>query len=254
MPPSTWLRHIAILSALSMVTAGVVLASTARGQEEESGGLRDETPPPRNHTGNQSEPPRVSPAPPPASSSTPSLNQTSPPNRLDVDIWVETWFSRSIDIHKVLPDGEREGQAYVTRMYYNLSVEAYAKDPRPFQYTIWVGDSKVMQGTATWKLHWVTSIQQDLFNISVEITQDGKTRRAEWARVLGIPGEDAGIGGHAGQEGPAGPLTQEVPVGFIDRLTWKLIGASLVQMVAAFVIVGGIFLERVERLGWSRFR
>jgi hypothetical protein len=176
--------------------------------------------------------------------------------RPDIDVWVETWYSRSIDIHRVNPDGEREGLMRVVRMFYNLSLNIYAKDTSaPFHYKVFVDGTKVNEGDATWKLNWVTSIQEESFSLSVEVTQGSVVRHAEWAHVVGIPGADAGIGGGGDKNGAGEAAGNEtVPAGYITRLSWKLVAASLAQVVVAFAIVGGTFLERVERMGWSRLR
>lgn len=197
--------------------------------------------------------PTVASTPQPAVSPGPSL--AAPGVRPDIDIWVETWYSRAIDIHRVSPDGERDGLLRVVRMFYNFSVMIYAKDPTtPFHYMVYVDGVKVNEGDATWKLAWTTSVQEQSFNLTVEITQGAQTRHAAWAHVVGIPGADAGIGGAGANPDGSTPGNETVPAGYITRLSWKLVGASLAQVVVAFAIVGGTFLERVERMGWSRLR
>lgn len=237
---SVFNRLLLLLLLLGLISS-VLLAIVQTAQAQDNG--EDEDLPPR--IGDQEEQPQPQGTP-----------ETQPdaevdPTRLDADVWVETWFRRSVDIHKVMPDGEREGTQRAVRMYYNFSIDAYVKDSsKPFTYKVWVNGQRVNEGQATWKLHWVTSVAMDSFNITVELSQDGKTRRADWALIIGVPGEDAGIGGGGGGEAPPGPDLIEVERNAFSKLTWTIVGASVGQIVVAFVIVGNIYLERKDALAW----
>ena len=243
-----------------LLTSPEVLA-----EEPDTGGLRDDSPPrhapwtePEPGPDPESEPTPSEPSPPspePATSPQPEPERASPaavaPNQLEADIWLETWFNRSIDIHKVLADGERGRKT--AKLFYNFSVEAYVRDTsEPFHYVIQIDGIKVSEGDATFHLNWVTSVEAESWNVTLQLTQAGKTRIARWERIVGVPGEDAGIGERPSGEAPV-PTDITVPRTYITRLTWTIVLGNIAMMVASFVVVGGVFLEKVQRMGWQRW-
>lgn len=224
------MRIVAILVAL--VAAAPMIAA----QENTS-----------NNTSGQM-PPSIT--PPPASN-----NTTTPVSTLEADIWAETWQSKTIDIHRVDPDGFRANAKRAVKMYTNFSVQIYAKNTSaPFHYRIWIDDIKVDEGDATWHYSWSTQTTESAFNLTVSVTQGSKERNVGWARIVATPKSDSGIGeeGEGDTEGNKG--TEEVPIGYIGKLTWKVVIASAAQVAVAMVLVGGIWLEKQRRTGWTRMK
>lgn len=170
----------------------------------------------------------------------------------EADAWIETWFRRDVRIMRVDADGYRDGPSLFTKLFYNFSVVMYAKDTtKPFHYDIKINGFTVNEGDATWKLEWVTSVTEPSFNVTVDITQDGRTRHYEWARVIGVPGEDTAIG----EEG--GPATEVPKEAFTKgELLWrdfKRFAATILMVILAFGVVGGIYLEKMDRMGYEPF-
>lgn len=178
-------------------------------------------------------------------------NATHNSTGLLADIWIETWYVKQANIYRVDPDGSRAGPSPIARMYQNFSIVSYAKNTSvPFHYVVQVDGVTVNEGDSTWKLDWETGEDADTFNITVTITQNGQSKTAVWAHVYGVTTPDTG-----GLNGAAQKNENLIEMSSTDFMWFvlKLITACAVLMAATFYLIGGIHLERLERMGWSRW-